>query len=120
MKTKKTFLNRFIDTIEYWGNKLPHPFMLFGGMLLVTLFISWLLARMGVSISYMSASKIPGEPEKLVTVAVVNLLSGDNLRYIIIKFPEIFVSYPPLKLVLVMMAASAFIEKTGFFETFMK
>ena len=120
MKTKKTFLNRFIDTIEYWGNKLPHPFMLFGGMLLATLFISWLLARMGVSISYMSASKIPGEPEKLVTVAVVNLLSGDNLRYIIIKFPEIFVSYPPLKLVLVMMAASAFIEKTGFFETFMK
>ena len=120
MKTKKTFLNRFIDTIEYWGNKLPHPFMLFGGMLLATLFISWLLARMGVSISYMSASKIPGEPEKLVTVAVVNLLSGDNLRYIIIKFPEIFVSYPPLNLVLVMMAASAFIEKTGFFETFMK
>lgn len=88
--------------------------MLFGGMLLVTLFISWLLARMGVSISYMSASKIPGEPEKLVTVAVVNLLSGDNLRYIIIKFPEIFVSYPPLKLVLVMMAASAFIEKRAF------
>lgn len=120
MKTKKSFLNRFIDTIEYWGNKLPHPFMLFGGMLLATLIISCLLARMGVSISYMSASKIPGESEKLVTVSVVNLLSGDNLRYIITKFPEIFVSYPPLKLVLVMMAASAFIEKTGFFETFMK
>lgn len=23
---KKSWMNRFIDTIEYWGNKLPHPF----------------------------------------------------------------------------------------------
>lgn len=113
-------MNRFIDTIEYWGNKLPHPFILFGMLVVITLIGSWILSQAGCSITYMAASRTPGEPEKEVTIAVTNLLSGENLRYLITKYPDIFIGYPPMKLVLVMMAATAFIEKTGFFGTFMK
>ena len=117
---KKSWVNRFIDTIEYWGNKLPHPFILFGMLVVITLIGSWILSQAGCSITYMAASRTPGEPEKEVTIAVTNLLSGENLRYLITKYPDIFIGYPPMKLVLVMMAATAFIEKTGFFGTFMK
>lgn len=117
---KKSWMNRFIDTIEYWGNKLPHPFILFGMLVVITLIGSWILSQAGCSITYMAASRTPGEPEKEVTIAVTNLLSGENLRYLIAKYPDIFIGYPPMKLVLVMMAATAFIEKTGFFGTFMK
>lgn len=117
---KKSWMNRFIDTIEYWGNKLPHPFILFGMLVVITLIGSWILSQAGCSITYMAASRTPGEPEKEVTIAVTNLLSGENLRYLITKYPDIFIGYPPMKLVLVMMAATAFIEKTGFFGTFMK
>lgn len=117
---KKSWMNRFIDTIEYWGNKLPHPFILFGMLVVITLIGSWILSQAGCSITYMAASRTPGEPEKEVIIAVTNLLSGENLRYLITKYPDIFIGYPPMKLVLVMMAATAFIEKTGFFGTFMK
>jgi aminobenzoyl-glutamate transport protein len=117
---KKSLMNKFIDTIEYWGNKLPHPFILFGILVILTLVGSCLLYNAGCSITYMSASRVPGEPEKEVTIAVKNLLAPDNIRYLITKYPDIIISYPPLKLVLVMMAATAFIEKTGFFSTFMK
>lgn len=116
----KSLMSRFIDIVEKGGNKLPHPFILFGNLVLITLVTSFILNKLGVEITYLSASKQLGETGKEVTVKVVNLLSMENLRYLVIKFPDIFVSYAPLKLVLIMMVASAFIEKTGFFETLMK
>jgi len=41
---KKSWMNQFIDTIEYWGNKLPHPFILFGMLVIITLIGSWILS----------------------------------------------------------------------------
>lgn len=120
MGNKKSLMNRFIDVIERNGNKLPHPFILFGSLILVTMVSSFLLNKLGVEVTYLSGAKVVGEKEKEVTVAVANLLSIDNIRYLVTKFPDIFVSYAPLRVVLIMMAASAFIEKTGFFETLMK
>lgn len=120
MKNKKSFMNKFITVIEKGGNKLPHPFILFGSLILITMISSFILYKFNVQVTYLSSSKIIGEAEKEVSVSVVNLLSAENLRYLIVKFPDIFVSYAPLKLVLIMMVASAFIEKTGFFETLMK
>lgn len=117
---KKSFMNSFINIIEKGGNKLPHPFILFGNLLLITLVASYILNKFGMEVTYLKAAKVIGGQAKNETVKVINLLSVDNLRYLITKFPDIFVSYAPLKLVLIMMAASAFIEKTGFFEALMK
>ena len=57
---KKSWMNQFIDTIEYWGNKLPHPFILFGMLVIITLIGSWILSQAGCSITYMAASRTPG------------------------------------------------------------
>lgn len=81
---------------------------------------SYILSIFNLNVTYLSASKVVGESSKEVTVSVTNLLSEDNLKYLFVKFLDIFVSYVPLRLVLIMMIASAFIQKTGFFETFMK
>lgn len=120
MEKKQSLMNRFINVIEKGGNKLPHPFILFGSLILITMVSSLIMNKLGIEITYLSGAKTAGEKGKEVTVTVVNLLSLDNIRYLVTKFPDIFVSYAPLKLVLIMMAASAFIEKTGFFETLMK
>ena len=110
---KKSWVNRFIDTIEYWGNKLPHPFILFGMLVVITLIGSWILSQAGCSITYMAASRTPGEPEKEVTIAVTNLLSGENLRYLITKYPDIFIGYPPMKLVLSLQLHLCCTERAG-------
>lgn len=120
MKAKKSFINRFIDIIERGGNKLPHPFILFGSLIIITMVSSYFLNHLGINVNYLSAAKNAGEKAKEVNVQIENLLSVKNLRYLLVKLPDIFVSYAPLKLVLIMMVASAFIEKTGFFETLMK
>lgn len=119
-KEKQSLMNRFIHIIEKGGNKLPHPFILFGILLVAVLILSFVFSQLGTSITYFSASKTAGAAGKEVTVKVVNLLSADNLRYLITKYPDIYVGYTPLKLTLIMMATTAFIDKTGFFETLMK
>lgn len=119
--TKKTSLmNKFINVIEKGGNKLPHPFILFFDLVIITMIASWICSKLGFSVTYYGVSKVVGEAGKTITVNVENLLSSKNLEYLFVKFPDIIVSYVPLRLVLMMMIASAFIEKTGFFETFMK
>nr|WP_317424008.1 AbgT family transporter [uncultured Acidaminococcus sp.] len=119
-KEKKSFMNRLIDIIEKGGNKLPHPFILFGILLVAVLILSFVFSQLGTSITYYSASKTVGAAGKEVTVKVVNLLSADNFRYLITQYPDIYVGYTPLKLTLIMMATTAFIDKTGFFESLMK
>lgn len=113
---KKSWMNRFIDTIEYWEINCPillsfwdarrhYPYWV------LDLIPGWLQHNLYGSFTN------PRGTGKEVTIAVTNLLSGENLRYLITKYPDIFIGYPPMKLVLVMMAATAFIEKTGFFGT---
>lgn len=119
-KTKTSILTKFINIIEKGGNKLPHPFILFTSLVIITMIASYILSIFNLNVTYLSASKVVGESSKEVTVSVTNLLSEDNLKYLFVKFLDIFVSYVPLRLVLIMMIASAFIQKTGFFETFMK
>lgn len=119
-KQKTSILTNFINIIEKGGNKLPHPFILFTSLVIITMIASYILSIFNLNVTYLSASKVVGESSKEVTVSVTNLLSEDNLKYLFVKFPDIFVSYVPLRLVLIMMIASAFIQKTCFFETFMK
>lgn len=120
VRKKRSFINTFIDVIEKGGNKLPHPFILFATLTVITVLASYILSLFNLEVTYFSGAKKAGEVGQEISVNVVNLLSIDNLRYMVTKFPDIFGDYAPLRLVLIMTAASAFIEKTGFFETLMK
>lgn len=119
-KGKISVMNKFINIIEKGGNKLPHPFILFSLLILVTMIASFILNKAGFQVTYFGLSKAVGKAGKETTVTAVNLLSKENLQYLVQNLPSIFVSYAPLKLVMIMMVAGAFIEKTGFFETLMK
>lgn len=45
-KEKKSLMNRFIDIIEKGGNKLPHPFILFGILLVAILVLSFIFSQL--------------------------------------------------------------------------
>ncbi len=63
-------LMRFMSTVERVGNKLPHPFWLFGILSLVLAAASALLAAFTVSVA------MPGSGD---TVAVRSLASSDGI-----------------------------------------
>jgi aminobenzoyl-glutamate transport protein len=117
-KTKKSKMDRFIKSIEVAGNKLPHPFNLFVIFALVTIIISVILASMGVSVDYMAAKA--GEAPVETTIAVKNLLTFDTMRDMAKNFTKIYVNFPPLGLVMVMIMGIGLFEYSGLMSALMR
>ena len=116
---KNNSIMKFIKVVERVGNKLPHPFILFGYFILITLVVSYILSKVGFEASYLVEGKA-GEGAKTVLVQVVNLLTFSEMREALINLPDIYVTFPALKIVLIMMMAIGFLESTGFFNALMR
>jgi len=114
---KSTFIGAFIKVIETLGNKLPHPFWLFILLGIITLILSFIFSKMGVSVKYMSAAATGTEE---TTVTVVNLLSYSEMRTFLANLVKNYISFPPLGLVLVMMMGVGLIEQTGFLSALIR
>lgn len=108
---KKKITDRFLDSIEKAGNKLPDPVTLFVIMAFFILLLSYILSLFNVS-----AVK-PGTTE---TIAVVNLLNQDGLIRIITEMLTNFTSFPPLGMVVVSMLGIGLAEQTGLISALMK
>ncbi|THE10726.1 AbgT family transporter [Bacillus timonensis] len=111
MKRNKTFFNRMLDSIEYAGNKLPDPIVLFIILCVITLISSYITSLFHVSVTH----PITGEE-----VVATNLLTGDGLVSILLNSVTNFTSFAPLGMVLVMMLGIGMAENSGFFSTIMK
>lgn len=111
MKKKRNLTDRFLDAVEFAGNKLPDPVLIFAGICLLILVASWACAAAGLSAIHPGT----GEP-----VAAVNLLSADGLRRVISESVKNFGSFPALGLVLVVMLGIGLAERSGWFEVLMR
>lgn len=119
-KNKKSFVQNIIKIIERVGNKLPHPFILFGILLLITIFVSYILSKIGFEASFLQEGSMAGEAAKIVNVKVENLLTFDNMRQTLINLPDTYVTFPALKITIIMMMAIGLVESTGFFHALMR
>lgn len=108
---KKDKAKGFLGKVEYYGNKLPDPFILFVMLTAILLVITNIVSMTGVSVIH------PGTGEELAAKA---LISADGLRYIVTSFVSNFQTYAPLGIVLVMVAAVGVAEKSGLVSSIMK
>ena len=83
-----------IKVIEYLGNKLPHPFMMFFYLSLFVMAASYLGSQSGIQVTHPSTGE---------TVAIQNLLSQAGLTWILTNLLTNFTSFKPLGLVLGML-----------------
>lgn len=118
-KKKKSWFFSFINGIEKVGNHIPHPFFLFIILSGIVLALSFILGTMGLSVtSLVAEANGNGLVEK--TVVVENLFRKDYLQNLICNFVNIYITFSPLGLVMVMMIAVGFLQETGFFDALMK
>ena len=103
-KLQQSRVQRFLFGLEKFGNRLPHPTMLFlylcGLVLLLSLLTSWL----GLS----AVHPITGE-----SISAINLLSGQGLRDILSKAVENFTGFAPVGTVLVAVMGIGVAEHSG-------
>jgi aminobenzoyl-glutamate transport protein len=98
-------LNRILSVIEVAGNKLPDPAILFALLLALVWALSW-------AMSGLVFNEI--DPRTGQAIQVKNLLAPAALTDFTAKMVNIFVTFPPLGVVLVAMLGLGVAEYTGF------
>jgi len=110
-KEKKSLMNRFLNGVEYVGNKLPDPFMLFIILAVVVIAVSWIISLFDVSFIQ------PGVEEE---VAIKSLISVEGIQFMLTSALDNFVGFKPLGIVLAMMLGIGLADKVGLLETAIK
>ncbi len=108
---KKTLMDRFLNTVEAAGNKLPDPATLFVLLAIFVLVLSAIFGSMGLSAEHPGTHKV---------IKVVNLLTVDGFRMIWSKAVSNFSGFAPLGMVLVCVIGAGVAEKSGFLAAFMQ
>ncbi len=117
--SKKSFFTRFLDSVEYLGNLLPHPITLFAIFCVATIVLS------GIA-GYFEISVIDPRPEGAKgraadgMIQVISLLNADGLRLIVTNLVKNFVGFAPLGTVLVAMLGVAIAEHSGLLSAAMR
>ncbi|KEO73591.1 AbgT family transporter [Anditalea andensis] len=108
---KKTFLDRFLDAIEVAGNKLPDPAILF----LILMLFTWVLSAILAPIDFGEI-----DPRTGTDLQIVNLLTGTQLASFLSNMVNVFITFPPLGVVLVAMLGVGVAEHSGFINAGLK
>lgn len=102
---------KFLNAVEWAGNKLPDPAFLFVLTLLITWACSWILAP----IEFTELDPRSGKP-----IRVIDQTSGKSLVEFLANMVKTFVEFPPLGVVLVALLGVGVAEHTGFIQTSLK
>ncbi|MGM0573468.1 MAG: AbgT family transporter [Bacteroidota bacterium] len=99
-------MQRILNKIEVVGNKLPQPVTLFAILIGIVLILSAIFGTLGVQAEHPS-------PDVEEPIKAVNLLTADGIQKIMTNMVEVFASFPPLGLVLVVMLGIGVAERSG-------
>lgn len=111
--------NRLLNTLEWLGNALPHPVVLF------VILIAMILIGSAVG-SYFGLSVVDPRPEGAAgrapdgVIHVVNLLDADGIRKILSNVVSNFTGFTPLGTVLVAMLGVGIADAAGIFSAGMR
>lgn len=100
-------MNRFLNIVEFLGNKLPHPFLLFIFLAIFVVLSSALLNAFGVSTI---------DPQSGDMVFIKSLLDADGVAFLFSSVIKNYINFPPLGLVLVIMMGVGLADKVGLIE----
>lgn len=105
-------MQRFLKGVEWLGNLLPHPVILFFWMSILLLVLSALLSYLGVSALDPRPEGTAGRSADGI-IHVVNLLNGEGLARIVENLVSNFTGFVPLGTVLVALLGVGIAESSG-------
>lgn len=106
------WFNRFLRTVEWLGNKLPHPVTLFVIFCLMVIGISGIAEFFGLAVDDPRPEGAAGRSPDGRIVAI-SLMNAEGLRMIIQGLVTNFTSFAPLGTVLVALLGVGVAEKSG-------
>lgn len=116
---KGGWFNRFLATVEWLGNLLPHPITLFACFSLFIIALSGVLGFFGVSVEDPRPLESAGRSADGI-IAVVSLVSAEGLQRIVTGLVTNFTGFAPLGTVLVALLGVAVAEHSGLLSAAMR
>jgi aminobenzoyl-glutamate transport protein len=116
------FLQRFLDRLEWAGNKLPDPALIF----VFALIAAWVTSAILSQVSFRDVDPrtvvrdAAGNITQSSPIVVKNLLEPSNLVAFLARMVKTFTEFPPLGIVLVAMLGVGIAEQTGFIQAGIK
>lgn len=107
-----TAMTRFLRTVEWLGNALPHPVTLFALFCVAVILVSGLLGALGIAVEDPRPVGSRGRAEDGM-IAVKSLLNAEGLRQIVLNLVNNFTNFRPLGTVLVALLGVGVAEKSG-------
>lgn len=108
---RRGWVDSFLDAIEWAGNRLPDPAVLF----LIALFLTW-----GVSAALAEVSFEEIDPRTEKPISVINQLTGTQLVTFLTDMVDTYTGFKPLGVVLVALLGVGVAEHTGFIGALIK
>ena len=119
IQVKKTAMQSILDGVERFGNKVPHPAVIFLLLLAGVIVLSHVLFLLGSSVTYQTFDL---ETDLLVenTVAVNSLLTTDGIRFMFTSMIRNFMGFGPVGVILVAMIGVGLAEQAGLITALIK
>lgn len=117
-----TLTQRFLDKLEYAGNKLPDPAMIF----VIALVLTWVASALLAPVQFTETDPrtvvrdAAGQITSSSPIRIQNMLSAEKLTIFLSRMVKTFTEFPPLGVVLVAMLGVAVAEHTGFINAGIK
>ncbi len=110
-KSKRSFIDHFLNILEKGGNALPHPATLFALFALSVLLLSAIGYWLNWHVTHPANGKV---------ITAVNLLSKEGVALILEEMVGNFTSFAPLGIVLVAMLGIGIAETSGLIGAFIR
>lgn len=107
-KEKQSKSQSMLDFVERFGNKLPHPFMIFIYLAVIVIIASAIVSFFDVSVID------PGSGDE---ITAQNLLSPEGLLFAVESMLTNFTGFAPLGLILTMVLGIGVCQGVGLFDT---
>lgn len=114
--TQSNWFTRFLNTVEWLGNLLPHPVTLFALFCVGVILISGLAELLGLAVEDPRPEGTRGRSPDGIIVAV-SLMNAEGLRRIIANLVTNFTGFAPLGTVLVALLGVGVAEHSGLIKT---
>ncbi len=116
---EKTGLERFLDTVERVGNKVPHPVVIFWLLIGLVIALSHIFYLMGASVTYQAINPETDQAEQ-VTTAVRSLLTADGIRFMYAGVISNFMAFTATGVIIVAMLGVGVAEASGLIKALIR
>ncbi|HKE88408.1 MAG TPA: AbgT family transporter [Vicinamibacterales bacterium] len=109
---EKTGLERFLDTVERVGNKVPHPVVIFWVLIALVIVLSHIFYLMGASVTFQAINPETDKAEE-ITSSVRSLLTADGVRFMYADVVRNFMAFTATGVIIIAMLGVGVAESAG-------